>query len=609
MLTIRKSHLVKTDRMKREVFFSLAASAILIIGIIKQNSNLASNRDGLVVDSLWNGFGYEVLFTMLLLWLVGIIYINYKKGFKSLTFLKFPFFILLIGIYALSLWQSKNSIIDFDHSEYILNESLALSSGNYPYSNFIPQYSILYNLITAPIANFVTATRQIELILLSMFIITILTIFLSIKIVNTSLKSNNHLVSFMLVVPLTLLTPGLGREWILGSISSSLSAIPNRMFPAILLFTLYFYVVLNMNNNKFLKIKMILVGILAGNILWQSQDFGLAAIISLFLTILFTNIYSLKIKVLQLKNFVLGLTFGLSFYPIFLIASGKPLHLDYVAFFTRQFGSGFGSEPISSTGPVLLIFPIIFIVMYFHFKINMFYKDKRLDLLKNSFIGSYFSFFILLTFPYFINRSITSGQLQIFLLPMSITLGALFGTFLRIGFFQTVSSFIVSKRFPNLMVHLPLLIILSLPFSALSLFPNPLIEIPRVLEKEQNLAWPPKKLNITLNNIDKALLFSEEEKVSVAYFGSLSNYIALEKQINVVNIFNSPLDFLISPHAYEKGCSSLLSNAPRFLILDYAASETFKTFMDINKKSNFCGSFEFSSKLQIEPYFFAEKMK
>jgi hypothetical protein len=78
--------------MKREVFFSLAASAILIIGIIKQNSNLASNRDGLVVDSLWNGFGYEVLFTMLLLWLVGIIYINYKKGFKSLTFLKFPFF-------------------------------------------------------------------------------------------------------------------------------------------------------------------------------------------------------------------------------------------------------------------------------------------------------------------------------------------------------------------------------------------------------------------------------------------------------------------------------------------------------------------------------------
>ena len=609
MLTIRKSHLLKTDRMKREVFFSLAASAILIIGIIKQNSNLASNRDGLVVDSLWNGFGYEVLFTMLLLWLMGIIYINYKKGFKSLTFLKFPFFILLIGIYALSLWQSKNSIIDFDHSEYILNESLALSSGNYPYSNFIPQYSILYNLITAPIANFVTANRQIELILLSMFIITILTIFLSIKIVNTSLKSNNHLVSFMLVVPLTLLTPGLGREWILGSISSSLSAIPNRMFPAILLFALYFYVVLNMNNNKFLAIKMILVGILAGNILWQSQDFGLAAVISLFLTILFTNIYSLKIKLLQLKNFALGLTFGLSFYPIFLNASGKPLHLDYVAFFTRQFGSGFGSVPISSTGPVLLIFPIIFIVMYFHFKINMFYKDRSLDLLKNSFIGLYFSFFILLTFPYFINRSITSGQLQIFLLPMSITLGALFGTFLRIGFFQTISSYIVSKRFPNLMVYLPLLIILSLPFSAISLLPNPLIEIPRVLEKEQNLAWPPKKLNNTLNNIDKALLFSEEEKVSVAYFGSLSNYIALEKRINVVNIFNSPLDFLISPHAYEKGCSSLLSNAPRFLILDYAASETFKTFMDINKKSNFCGSFEFSTKLQIEPYFFAEKMK
>jgi hypothetical protein len=343
--------------------------------------------------------------------------------------------------------------------------------------------------------------------------------------------------------------------------------------------------------------------------LWHSQDFGLGAIISLVLAIIFTNIYDVRTKVLQLKYFFLGILIGITFYPIFLKLTGHHLQIEYVAFFTRQFGSGFGAIPITLMGPVLIIFPVIFLILYFHIKINAFYRNTSYHLLQNSFIGLFFSFFIIVTFPYFINRSIASGQLQIFLLPISISLGSLLGTFSNIGFFKTLNSFVISKKLLNLFLYSPLLIIFSLPFSTLSLFPNPSIELPRILGRDLNSTWPPNKLKNTLDNVELASQFAHQENVTVAYFGSFSNYIALEKKIEVANLYNSPFDFLISSQSYDQGCSYLRSINSQYLILDYSASETFKIVMDITKKSNFCDAYVFSNILQIEPYFFAERLK
>jgi hypothetical protein len=289
--------------------------------------------------------------------------------------------------------------------------------------------------------------------------------------------------------------------------------------------------------------------------------------------------------------------------------TGHHLQIEYVAFFTRQFGSGFGAIPITLMGPVLIIFPVIFLILYFHIKINAFYRNTRYHLLQNSFIGLFFSFFIIVTFPYFINRSIASGQLQIFLLPISISLGSLLGTFSNIGFFKTLNSFVISKKLLNLFLYSPLLIIFSLPFSTLSLFPNPSIELPRILGRDLNSTWPPNKLKNTLDNVELASQFAHQENVTVAYFGSFSNYIALEKKIEVANLYNSPFDFLISSQSYDQGCSYLRSINSQYLILDYSASETFKIVMDITKKSNFCDAYVFSNILQIEPYFFAERLK
>ena len=594
---------------KKEIFFSLVSSIILIIGIFRENIAIARNRTGEEVDSLWNGFGIEVLLSLIALFALYIIYVKIECEYRLSSRLNFSLLVILISVYTMSIWQTKNSLIDFIHSEYILNESLAFSSGNFPYSNFIPQYSMLYNLFTWPLSNILSVDHQLDFVFITLFLISVLTLSTSVLIVNASFDSRNYLKSILLVIPLSLVTPGLSREWVLGSISTSFSAIPNRIFPAVLLFALYYFQIINSVTKNNERLKVFSIGIFGGCIFWQSQDFGTAAILSLILTILISNALHLKDKLKQLSHFILGMLIGISIYPLILYVLNKPVRIEFLAFFARQFGSGFGAEPIIPIGPIMIILPIIFIVFFFHIEFNKLHQDLRKQLFNNSFIGIFFSLFTILAFPYYLNRSIASGQLQIFLLPISIALGSLLGSFTKIGFFQEIHSYIKNNQLSKIIFLSPLLIIFSLPFSVISLFPNPIIEVPRILEKNNDLAWPPAKLSITLDNIDTALKFSVEQEVEVAFFGSFSNYIHLRKNIEVVNLYNSAYDFYLSKETRQYGCAYLISKSPQYLVLDHSASEIFKIDMDKNKNENFCGKYKFSSKLNIEPYFFAEKIK
>jgi len=606
----KKIELKNQDR-KKEIALGSLASIILIIGLTEESNKnvIALNRSGVEVNSLWNGFGIEVLCTLFFFSILYIIYVKTKSNYKISNILSHTILIVLTIIYILSIWQTKNSLIDFNHTEFILNESLAFNSGNFPYSSFIPQYSILYNLFTLPLSNLFSVDQQLDFIFVILFLISVLTLFISVLIVNSSYDSRNYLKSFLLVIPLALVTPGLGREWVLGSISTLFSAIPNRIFPAVILFAVFYFQVVKSVTKKNLSMKVFLTGVLGGCIFWQSQDFGTAAILSLILTILITNALNLKEKIKQLSYLIPGILIGITIYPFFLFIFNKPLRIEYLAFFARQFGSGFGAEPIIPLGPIMIILPIIFIVFYFHIEFNKLHQDSRKQLLNNSFIGIFFSLFTIFAFPYYLNRSIASGQLQIFLLPISIALGSLIGSFTKIGFFQEIHSYIKNNQISKVIILSPLLIIFSLPFSALSQFPNPMIEVPRVLEKNKDLAWPPAKLSITLDNIDTALKFSAEQKVEVAFFGSFSNYVHLKKNIEVVNLYNSAYDFYLSKETRKYGCAYLISKSPQYLVLDHSASEIFKIDMDKNKNENFCGKYKFSSKLNIEPYFFAERIK
>lgn len=586
---------------------SILAVIFLTLGVMKKSNDKAAKPDGTLVDSLWNGFGIEVLTLLIIIFILVLFLDKIKIPHRFSRSIQLLILIILVIIYALSTLQSKNSIIDFIHSKYILNESLAFTSGHIPYVNFIPQYSILYSVILYPISGILNLHQQIDFALSVFFLVTLIAMYLSIKIVQLSLKLKNYLLSFLLVVPLSLLTPGFGREWIVGSIMSSLSAIPIRIFPVILLFYFYMKSILIKEAKVIKPFTIIAIGLGGGLLMWVSQDFGIAGFVALIATILLTRKYEKYSKIKQIFFLSIGALMGIATYPFILYLLGQRIELGYIAFFSRQFGSGFGSVPISVNGPILFLLPVIFATLYFHLIINKSTDKNYHSVLNNSFVGLFFIVFILCSSPYYINRSITSGQLQIYLLPLSISIGTLFGTLQHILPFK-IYKLNFFAAFKTKSCFYPLIIICLFPISALALMPNPKIELNRLSGSNVELNWPPKDLRTTLSNIEVAKEYSKTSGIEVTYFGSFSNYISQNSNIKSTNIYNSPYDFLLSEKSREIGCNYLKTNGGKFLILDQDASEVFQIEMDKRKSPEFCGLYQFSDNLQIEPYFFAERI-
>jgi len=600
------------------IILSLSATAILLFGIISLDVH---KQSGIELTELWSGFGITVFIVILVL-LLGFFFIRKFSKFdffiKS-TRLKFVTLIVLSLIYGLSLWQSKNSIIDYPHTKYILNESLAFSAHRIPYSNFIPQYSISYNLVTGIASKIMNIDKQIDLLMITFFTVSIITIISAIRIASLAFKTNRILIPFLLIVPLTLLTPGLTRETTFGSIASLFSAIPVRLFPIVILFLFYFTLFLKNTDAKNYVIRSVLVGIYSGLVIWNSPDFGLVGVASLFISILITKLFSKTIKLIQTAYLSLGVLIGIALYPALLSPIGYKIDINYLAFFTRQFGTGFGLEPIDAIGPIVILFPLLFILFAFHFLVGINAKQNEKTLLINSFTGTFFSIFCIFSFPYYLNRSIVSGQLQLYLLPISISLAVMIGVLIKNNFFKDLQINFRDKDYYNTLISLPLVILCFIPISTLILFPNPKIELSRiyadkkfsdlVFPPETLRRWPPSTISISMDNIDLAKSFAKNYSKEVAYFGSMSNYISVKKDIQIVNIFNSPDDFRISEVSLKIGCDFLTSKNFDFLILDHDASDAVKRYMDIKKESIFCDVYIFSDKLNIEPYFFLERFK
>jgi hypothetical protein len=600
------------------ILLSISAILILLFGVITTD---VYEQSGIKLVELWSGFGISV-FIVLMIITLGFFLTKKSTSFnlvlKSST-LKVTTLLVISCIYGLSLWQTKDSIIDFGHTKYILNESLALSAHRIPYSNFIPQYSISYNIFTFIASKFMDIDKQLDFLMILLFLFSVLAIVLAITIASIAFKTNRIMFPFLIIVPLTLLTPGLTRSSTFGSIASLFSGIPVRLFPVIILFLLYFNLFLKNTKAKNYSIRSVFVGILGGLVIWNSPDFGLVGVASLYISIILTKLFNKRIKVLQTFYLSAGVLLGLALYPALLTFLGYKINLDYLAFFTRQFGAGFSSQPINPLGPIIVIFPLLFILLSFHFIIGFNAKHNEKFLLINSFTGVFFSIFCILSFPYYVNRSIVSGQLQLYLLPISISLAILIGLLIQSNYFKDLLSNFKEKNYYNTLVNLPIVILCVLPISTLILFPNPKIELTRiftdkkfsdvVFPPETLQKWPPSTISITMDNIDLAKSFAKNNSKEVAYFGSMSNYISVKKDIQSVNVFNSPDDFRISESSLKLGCDFLTSRNFTFLILDHDGSEAVKRYMDIEKKSIFCDKYEFSNKLGIEPYFFLEKFK
>ena len=360
------------------------------------------------------------------------------------------------------------------------------------------------------------------------------------------------------------------RKDFTGSISTLLSAYPVRLFPGVVLISIYIYTTSNHYGNILInQIRyQVILGITMGVIFIQQQDFGIASVIATIATMCVARHDKSLNKSRNIRNILLFSLSSLSFFILVMQVIGKPIEWSYFAFFNRQFSGGFGAELIELPGPALLVIPLICALLAFHFK-NARDFDRN-DFEKNStLIGLVSILWVLFAFPYYLNRSFASGQLQIFLGLIGLSLISLIGRFE-----ENLEEQKNTRNYFNLDIEsLFVRSFLAFPLALVILLPNPVIDGYRIYKGFEEARFAKKTTTEDIPAIKLIIkeLSTNQKTDKLGYFGNLGNYVEIETGAKSTNLFNNPRDLTISKSSKSLGCAYLRRNSKEYMYFDDTA--------------------------------------
>lgn len=587
--------IVRTKRISKS-HWVLTACALggIVLGIVGIDHPLGSNQ-------LWNGFGRWPLVLAILLtpWVWKIIHFHsLNSAFKYFL----GAIIVVSSLFSLlSVYQGMNSLIYSYPSSFMINESLSVAAGHWPYVDFIPQYQIGNAFLLSLFGHFLNANQLVELCLVFMSLILIATLVVGVIIVRACLPNRSVFIATALVVPITCVVPFPGRIGYRGSIAEFLSSIPVRIFPGVVIIGFICWSLIRSNKSiSKLKNAMTYVGLVCGLVLWNTQDFGIALVASIFIGLLSLKFLSVLRTRYIIAYWSIGVLLGFTIYPVTSLALGKQVHISDYGFFLRQYGGGYGSEPIHTPGPVLLILPLIITVIVCSVWVlklsSQFSEDDRRSLHFSGAVSLFFSIWTIVSFPYYVNRSFAASMLQTFLLPVAIAFGALIGAVLSLeklglegkgesSVFATAAFF----QWKGLILW-PVSLVTSLVFASVLLTPNPQIELKRLAGEVPQTVWSVSSMQSSINDSKAAISYASSVGASVGFVGILGNYVQLESGIESVSIFNAPEDIVSTAKTKAVFCEHLMSLRMQYLVLGETGPELLNYFPD----SVLCGKYAIS---------------
>ena len=548
------------------VILSICASSIFVLGILGVERHDRINGVDLS-PILWLGFGPGVLIALAAL-IPSIFSIYRWEGLPR--WIRYSLS-ALAGLITMGLipaaWQGGASIIDTYHSEYVINENLAVSAGHLPYVDFIPQYGTLFSWLIAPFKSMLTPDGLVTLSLYLMSTAAIAAVLIGVYLVYKGTNKRSLTLSILLVIPFTSIAQFPGRDVFSGTIYSLLSQLPIRLLPTLLI-SLLLISMLSKKKDHMAILSMI--GLFSGFSIWLNQDF---AFIGGFLALSFLFVFqnSMKSKLTALGSYGLGF----SLYPVLMRAFGEQVNLSFVGFFVTQYQNGLMAEPIITPGPVLIILPLIATVAAISTGLLLrerFSTYQIPDHLRRAVLtASFFSLWSAAGFAYYLNRSYASGQMQILFLPLSVALANFIYFILELDGDSKWSarSFFKAEtwrktRLKNSLVSLTLAIAMALPLASTVAFPQPNIELKRLTQGVPGHTWPKKEHAQFRTEVNK-MVSSEED---MYYFGTSGNYYELSLGLRSLNVFNSPFDLTISELIVEQACFKIRDSGATQIILN-----------------------------------------
>jgi hypothetical protein len=545
-----------------------------------------------LLGMFWLGFGKRVaLLALALIPLVGFLLRPHSELPRAARVLGYCVLALVLGIGALSFFQTRTSLLQPDHSAYIFNELYALPAGHVPYRDFVPQYQTLFSYLFYPLIEVLGVDRALNPILCIFWALSMATVACGVLAGWMATRGLNRLFAPLLILPIVFLTQGPERRDWIGSIGTLHSAYPVRMlWPTLLGVLLAQLPALGVQAWQPRR-HLLPFGFLIGLGCFHQIDFGLAAAVAAGTVIVMAQPWARLPRILSL--WAAAVCAGFLAVPLLHWLADVPLAARRVGWFVRQFGGGFGSEPIQIPGPVLLVLPLLVGCTVtclaalraqraslaggswteLGLMARLAARSPRnapsepplasaglgpdlLPVRQAALIGSYFGVFAVAAFPYYLNRSYASGQLQILLLPLGISLAA------------TVQLIVGSREWEEQRRSLGSLMLrlsIAVPIASLLLLPSPRHEWDRLQGEHAETHWPgPKTAAIVALGQGWKRLGSYD---AVGYFGTDGNYIEAMTGLHNVTVFNNPLDGSMSRAALQELCGGIVRKGLSRLIL------------------------------------------
>ncbi len=542
-------------------------TTMLLLGTLFA-STVALNYFADLKEQLWFGFGPDIALVNLML--VFSIYFRASRNDSNFeinirTEFGMVFTLILLVFYLPSVLQFSHGIIDIYHSSFIFNELAAPSAGRAPLSSFTAQYS---NLLGYPLV-LISKIHKEWVITALPYWTTLLTLaeFLIIGLICRKLFKKLH-VSIAIFFPLCLILMKQNQaENIGGSIAALLSALPIRtLFPVLLLFWL-----LLLLENRNSKVIPVVLGLLCGLTVLNNFEFGITSFISIFCTV-FALVMFRHLRIVHLVSITAGAAASLLIFLAALSTQTEGIQLRRLTAFSVGFGNvGFGNVPMPLFGTFVIIFTTLGLgVVLGVLGIRSELFPEHINKIANNSITSssvllYAGTWGTLSLPYYIARSVNSGQLQVFLIPVALVVLGMASNFFV---FDSVSGQSTRLIFSARLTNLPLLFIICLPISSVLNHPDPSFEWKRVMGAGNELSVASIKSTPLVQSLIAYQLLNHAE--SISFLGNWGNLINLETGITSAIDQNTLNDSSMTPYLTQTLCDSILNSGSGTLLVEHA---------------------------------------
>jgi hypothetical protein len=514
----------------------------------------------------WEGFGHSAAVLSVLVALFIIPLVAHARRSKRLSNVLATLVLGLAAIDAIGLIRDVDNFAIVSNNRFVLNEVLAPAAGRVPDANFVPQYTTLFGWSIVPFRHLLSANDLANLATITLSGLGIVAVILAVVLARRTLPERSLWLAVGLTVPLVAVTGA--HNTTNSSLASLFQELPIRMFPAMLYSIIAVESLVAVMRQEIRKVLLVSLGVLGGVIAWNSQDFGIAVVITYGAVLQICARGDLRKRATLL--WIEGLLPGLLIYPLWTLAIGHPVQFKYLALTARSFGGGYGSAPIQIPGPVLLVLPVLlgsaavggFLVWKAQSGFEGQAPCQQRATVTLAFVGAW----SIVSFPYYINRSYASGQLQIFLLPFGVCCCALLSlchtTSSDTG--RPIGEDLLSYLKHDALWLLPVALPIAVGFAAVLQTAAPTVTWRALRDPPAEIGFlttPPR------SRVLLAVAYAQTHGGgSVGYLGPDANYIALSTGVQSRMLYDDLADFQISPAARRLGCEYVRHKPTSWLV-------------------------------------------